>query len=344
MEVNLPNVVANARTVAAEAKGAALLPMVKADAYGLGAVEVARALEAVAPWGFGVATVAEAVALRAAGVRRPIVVFTPARTAQSAAYREHDLRAVVDDPAVAAEWDGPFHLEIDTGMGRCGVRWDAAAAIARCATTSMEGVFTHLYAADTAPETVRQQWNRFNTALAAVGRRPALVHAANSAGTWRLEDPLDLVRPGIFLYGGRCGEDLPAPRPAAAVRAPIVSLRQLAPGDTVSYGGDWTATRPVTVATLGVGYADGVFRSLQGKGQVLVNGARRPIVGRVTMDFVMVALRDGDAAAPGTVATLIGRDGASEITLDEHASWAGTISYEIIARLGSRLERTYVRG
>jgi alanine racemase len=345
VEVDLDNLIGNARAVLDQAPGSRLLPMVKADAYGVGAVACARAIERLDPWGFGVATVPEGVQLRQAGIRRPILVFTPAQPDQLAAYRDHDLRAVLDRPELISIWTLPFHLEVDTGMARCGVRWDDGAALGRCASAQLEGVFTHLFAADADEASVATQWERFTEARRRLGMSPRLVHVANSAGAWRLRQELALVRPGIYLYGGRIAADLPMPLPVATLRAPVVSLRRLRAGDAVSYGGDWHASRATTVATLGVGYADGVPRAVQGRAHVLLGGRRHPLVGRVTMDFVMVDL--GPAPPPvalGDVATLIGRDGDAVITVDEFASWAGTISYEILARLGARVERRYVGG
>ncbi len=345
VEVDLANLIGNARAVLDQAPGSRLLPMVKADAYGVGAVMCARALERTDPWGFGVATVSEAIQLRQAGIGRPILVFTPAQPAQLDTYREHDLRAVLDRPELISIWTLPFHLEIDTGMARCGVRWDDSAALARCASPQLEGVFTHLYAADADPTSVAPQWKRFTEARRRLGMSPRLVHVANSAGAWRLRQELALVRPGIYLYGGRMAPDLPSPLPVATLRAPVVSLRRVGAGDSVSYGGDWRASHPTTVATLGVGYADGVPRAVQGRAHTLLGGRRHPIVGRVTMDFVMVDL--GPAPPPvavGDVATLIGRDGDDAITLDEFAGWAGSISYEVLARLGARVERRYGGG
>jgi alanine racemase len=324
------------------AQGAPLLPMVKADAYGLGVVPVVRALEVVEPWGYGVATAAEGIELREAGIRRPILVLTPPPADLLPAYRDHDLRAVLDRPAVAEVWDLPFHLEIDTGMARCGVRWDDSDAIAAFESERLEGVFTHFHSADEGSDSVDAQWSRFETALGALGRRPPLVHAQNSAGAWRLQQRLDLARPGIFLYGGRHAPDLPAPRPVVTLRAPVVSLRHVRSGETVSYGGTWTAPRETTVATLGIGYADGVARAAGGKAQVLLDGARRPLVGRVTMDFVMVDL-EGVASGVrlGDFATLVGHDGGAEITIDEFAGWAGTIAYEALTHLRLRATREY---
>lgn len=343
--IDLASLVANARTVQAAAQGAPLLPMVKADAYGLGAIPVARALEAVEPWGYGVATVEEGIELREAGIRRPILVLTPPPAEQLSAYRDHDLRAVLDRPAVADVWDLPFHLEIDTGMARCGVRWDDAEGIAACGSRWLEGIFTHFSAADQGRETVDAQWSRLQTALAALEERPALVHAQNSAGAWRLQERLDLARPGIFLYGGEHAPDLPAPQPVVTLQAPVVSLRPVRRGETVSYGGTWSAPRDTTVATLGIGYGDGVARAVAGQGEVLVGGTRRPLVGRVTMDFVMVDLEGlAPSVRVGDVATLVGSDGDDRITIDEFAAWAGTIAYEALTRLGMRATREYLGG
>ena len=322
-----------------------MLPVVKADAYGLGAIPVARALERLDPWGFAVATVEEGAALKEAGIERPILVLTPALAGQETAYVRHGLRAVLGDAAVAAGWKAPFHLEIDTGMARCGVRWDDHETLRRFRSPSLEGVFTHFFAADEDPASIGVQWSRFREGLTCLGARPPLLHAANSAAAWRLNERLDLVRPGIFLYGGEAVLDLPAALPVATVRAPVVSVRKLCAGDTVSYGGEWRAPVDTTVATLGIGYADGVPRVVQGRAQVLLGGRRLPVVGRVTMDFIMVdAGPAGEAVRVGDVATIIGRDGDDEISLHEFARWSETISYEVLTRLGARLRREYLGG
>ncbi len=345
VEIDLANLVDNARAVRHAAHGAALLPMVKANGYGLGVLAVVRALESVDPWGFGVATVAEGRELREAGVNRPVVVFTPARETQLDSLRECDLRPVFDDPAIIRRWrpDRPYHCEIDTGMGRAGIRWDDAVSLADVEAHPPEGVFTHLHSADRSPQTVTVQLERFHTALRAFAQRPPLVHVCNSPGVWRVGEKFDLVRPGIFLYGGAAGPDLPKPSPVVSVRARVVSLRRLSTGETVSYGAEWSARRPTTVATLGIGYADGLPRAVQNRATVLLRGRRCPIVGRVTMDMTMVDLGPvcDESCAVGDVVTVIGADGDDEITLDEFAGWAGTISYEILVGLGMRLPRNY---
>jgi alanine racemase len=340
--IDLANLLANARAVRAAAGGAALLPVVKADAYGLGAIPVARALESLDPWGYAVATVDEGVALREAGVGRPILVFTPARAEHRAAYHDHDLRAVLDDPRTATVWDRPFHLEIDTGMGRCGVRWDDQ-RLEAWDSPQLEGAFTHFYAADADVASVERQWGRFRAVVDRLPQRPRLLHAANSAGAWRLRERLDLVRPGIFLYGGLHAPDLPQPQPVLSVRAPVVSLRRVRAGETLSYGGAWAAPKETVIGTLGIGYADGVPRLVERKAHVLFGGARRPVVGRITMDFVMVDLGpDSEGVRIGDLATIVGRDGDAAISIDEFAGWSETISYESLIRFGVRMRREYV--
>jgi alanine racemase len=316
--------------------------MIKADAYGLGALAVARALESLDPWGFGLATIDEAIALREAGVARRLVVFTPPRAQFASVYEEYDLTAVVDTPAIAAVWPGPYHVEVDTGMARCGVRWDAPDELRQCDGKHLEGVFTHFHSADAGVDTVVGQWQRFQHALSGFERRPPVVHAANSAGAWRLQERLDLVRPGIFLYGGRHAPDLPAPQPVVTIRAPIVSIREIPAGESVSYGATWVADHPTRIATVAIGYADGFSRTVEDRASVIVAGERRPVVGRVTMDFVMVALEGGDDVQVGDVTTVVGRDRTASILIDEFAEWAGTNAYEALARLGPRVPRYHV--
>ena len=349
VDIDLAALVANARTVAA-VSGARLLPMVKANGYGLGAVEVARALESVDPWGFGVASVDEAESLRAAGITRPILVLTPLLPQWIDRCLELELRPSIGDPSALDAWLArsarPFHLEIDTGMSRSGVRWDDQSALGRVRTAlaaapGWEGVFTHFLAAESDPATTGRQWTRFQETLSALPRRPALVHAANSAAALQGRCfAADLVRPGIFLYGG-AAETSKSPRPVAALRGRVVATRSIGPGDTVGYGGAWRADRPCVVATVSVGYADGLPRSpgvpTSVPREIELRGRVVPLVGRVTMDMCMV-MGEPDVAI-GDVATVYG----GMISIDRQAEAAGTISYELLTRLGPRVERRYQR-
>jgi alanine racemase len=338
--------VANARAVQT-ACGARLLPMVKANGYGLGASAVARALEAVDPWGFGVATPEEGVSLRRSGIVRPILMVSPLTPPEIDACLAADLRPAIGDLAALRAWCArstrPFHLGIDTGMGRAGFRWDDHSAMAALRglleqTPGWEGLFTHFHSADSDPASIDCQWQRLETVLAALPRRPPLVHAANSAAALRGRKYAgDLARPGIFLYGGAAGGA--APRPVARLRARVIAVRELGAGDTVSYGATWRAAGRVTIATLGLGYADGFPRATEVSGarrRILELGGREvPVVGRVTMDMTMVAV-DGPVAI-GDVATVFG----GSVSLDSQAAAAGTISYELLTALGPRVTRVY---
>lgn len=349
VEIDLDAVVANARAFADRA-GCRLLPMLKADAYGLGATSVARALETVDPWGYGVATTGEGAALRRAGISRPILVFTPYASAEETAYHAADLRPTVGDWEALASWSRtglPFHLEVDTGMSRTGIRWDtgvpadaAAFLLAARESGAWEGAFTHLYAADNDPAVSAEQRARFAEWLDRMGGRPALVHVANSAAGLHGTAPGEnLARPGIWLYGAEVGGE--RGRTVAVLRAPVVAVREVRPGEGVSYDATWIADHRTTVVTLGAGYTDGVPRSLSGRGEVELGGRVMPLVGRVTMDFLMLDAGEGNPAGvrPGDVATIYGR----LVTIDRQAELAGTIPYELLTRLGSRVFRRYLR-
>jgi alanine racemase len=339
VDVDLTAVVRNARTIANRSR-TRLLPMVKANGYGLGAVPISRALEAVDPWGFGVATVAEGVELRSAGISRPIVVFSPVVPKSLDDCAAHDLRPSLGDVASLAAWipsGRPFHLEIDTGVSRAGLRWNDGRALAEAASllqpaSGWEGVFTHFHSSDSDPAATQLQWERVELVLSALPSRPPLVHAANSAAALAgTRYAADLVRPGIFLYGGAVGGV--GPEPVARLCARVIATRQLQAGDSVSYGATWKAPNTVSAATLGIGYADGMPRALSNHGAVELGGRRCPILGRVTMDMTIV-----ESGAPtGEVATVFG----GLVTLDQQAVAAGTISYELLTSLSPRVERHY---
>lgn len=347
VDVDLDAVVRNARDYATRV-GVPLLPMVKANAYGLGAVPVARALDRLSPWGFGVVTAAEAHGLRRAGVERPILICSPLLPAMVEYVRAAGARPAIGDLEGLVAWldtgGGPFHLEVDTGMARNGLPWDDAAQLAAVrerlavAPGDYEGIYTHFHTADGDAASTALQWRRLQEVVAALGARPRLVHAANSAaGAYGAAYGGDLARPGIFLYGGTAGALVPAP--VAALRARVVAVRTVSAGTTVSYHASWTAPARTTLATLAIGYADGVLRAQSNRGQVEVQGQLVPIVGRITMDHLMVDIGDLPVRR-GDVATIWGGD----ISLDTAAATAGTISYELLTALGPRLPRRHLGG
>jgi alanine racemase len=320
--------------------------MVKANAYGLGAIPVARALAAADPWGFGVATIDEGRELRDAGITLPIVVFTPLLPAWAPAMADAELTPVIGSVGAFDAWASDrhgrrFHIGLDTGMNRAGASvTDPELLLAlrdRIANTKgYEGVCTHFHSADTDASSVDKQWRDFQQAVDALGPRPPQVHAANSAAA--LMGPrygADLVRPGIYLYGGRAGSAGADPAPVAHVQAAVVSVRTIAAGDSVSYAATWRANNTTRIATVAVGYADGVPLAFATAGQMAIRGQAVPVRGRVTMDMTMIEVPD--SVVPGDVATVFG----GPLALDEQAERGRTISYQLLTSIGSRVERRY---
>jgi alanine racemase len=263
-------------------------------------------------------------------------------------YRAARLTPVFDHPDALRAWraddGGAFHLEIDSGMARGGVRWDEIDRVtALIDVPAFEGAFTQMHSSECDDGSVTVQLDRYFKALSGLPRKPALRHVANSAAA--LSDPrcaLDLVRPGVYLYGGTPGGAIVPGRPVATVRAVVASVRRVRAGDTVSYNARWTAPQETTIATLAIGYADGVPPSLgpDGHGHVLLRGARCPIVGTVTMDLIMVDVGEA-AAVPGDVATLLGEADGQRITLADVVAASGRQPRVVLTGLGTRLPRIY---
>lgn len=346
-----------ARIRASVGPDAGLVPMVKADAYGTGVARAVDALESAAPWGFGVATVDEGLHLRSLGVARPILVLSPAPPASVGAGVEGGLTLSVSsvetlDALVRHGRDRgvAFHLEVDTGMGRAGFdmeaveSWAPRVLEAHRAGVRWEACYTHLHSADEDRASVEEQWRRFRAAVAAldVPGDGVLLHALNSAGAMRCpEFAGDLVRPGIFLYGGSVGADLPKPEEVAAVRARVVHVRDAAPGTTLGYGATYSAKGPERWATVAIGYGDGLPRILGNRGQALVHGKRVPIIGRISMDVTVVDITHVPDVVAGDVATFVGSDGDERLPVDEVAEVVGTISYEILTGFTPRVTRVW---
>ncbi|HUQ99673.1 MAG TPA: alanine racemase [Gemmatimonadaceae bacterium] len=328
--------------------GVPLLPMIKADAYGLGVGPVRGALEPLDPWGFGVATVAEGEQLRELGVTRPVLVFTPLLEPDLRRARTARLTPTLGFATEIESWrsigGGNWHLSIDTGMSRAGIPWREVGDLARLLESQPpEGAFTHFHSAELPGDTREMQEGFFRDAIAKLPSRPRYLHADNSAAMARRgRNQLDLVRPGIFLYGVGSGAGAAVqPEPVVHLRAPIVEIRNLEPGDTVSYDATLRVDKPSRIATLSVGYADGYPRALSGVGSVLVGNARAQVAGRVTMDMTMIDVTTVSCAV-GDVATLIGRSGDALLTVERVADDAGMSPYELLTGLRSRVERTYV--
>ena len=345
VDIDLGALLRNAQTIATHAR-VPLLPMVKADAYGLGAVRVAHALEGLKPWGYGVATVAEGEELRRASITRPILVFTPLLLGDFDAAVRAELTPTLGSREGIRRWREtrrPWHLAIDTGMSRAGVQWDCVDAIRDLLVEHVpQGVFTHFHSAERGDATRAVQERRFDEALARLPVRPALIHAENSpAVEHRGDSQWSFARPGVFLYGVTSGNGPEIrPDPVVAVRARVVDIRKIPAGDTVSYGGTFRATSERRIATLAIGYADGYRRVLGNRASALVRGCRAPVVGVVTMDMTMIDVTEGRCEI-GDVATLIGGDGTERIDLGELAELGELSPYEVLTGLRGRLPRRY---
>jgi alanine racemase len=364
LEVDLSAIARNTQLVK-ELVGpeAQVLVSLKADAYGHGALRVARtALHNGASW-LGVATVSEAAPLRDAGVRAPILVFGYAPPWQARDVAQLDLRATVysldtagalSRAALDLGREVRVHVKVDTGMARLGLRWEDiplivafVEALRQMPGLVVEGVFTHFATADSADQTYAlRQLERFESVLAALderGLRPPLVHAANSAATLALPQArFDMVRPGVAIYGLAPSAEVRLPgefRPALAFKTQVAQVKDVPASEGISYGATYVTTRTTTVAVLPVGYADGFRRAPANWGEVLVRGRRAPLLGRVCMDQSMVDVSDIPGVRQGDEVVLIGRQGADELTAEEVATRLGTINYEVVAELLARVPR-----
>jgi len=346
-----------------------LAGVVKANAYGHGAIPVARQILAAGADRLAVATLSEALELRTAGIDAPILVlgYTPPR--QAAEVVRAGVTATVYDVetaqalAEAAAQQGvraAVHVKVNTGMNRLGLDPEDAPAFLEAlramATLEAEGVFTHFATSDTDRAFALVQAARFGAmiaALEAAGLRPPLVHAANSAATLTLpETHFDMVRCGIALYGLDPDEEMtPLPagfRPVLSWKAEVAQVRTLPPGAGVSYGLEFVTRRSSTLAVIPVGYADGFPRRPLTWGGVLIHGKEAPIVGRVCMDQSLVDVTDiaaaGEPVRQGDLVVLIGRQGEAAISAEEAARRIGTINYDVVSRILARVPRIMVGG
>jgi alanine racemase len=339
--------------------GVGVIPMVKADAYGVGLARAVSVMDAAEPLGYGVATAEEGRELRDLGVDRPVFVVIPLPPESYECAVRHRLTVSVSELAAirrlgeAAERSGTpatFHVEVDTGMGRAGFDWKTApdwvpqvSALAR-GNLTWSGCFTHFHSADVEGDSsLSLQWRRFESALIRAAAGPEfLIHACNSAAALRAPAyGSGAVRPGIFLYGGRAGEGLPGPEPVVSVRARVVLIREVDEGVTVGYGATHAASARERWASVAIGYGDGLPRSLGNRGAALVRGRRAPIIGRISMDVTVVDISGIEGVEVGDPVTLIGSDGPASISLEEVAELASTINYEILTGLTRRLPRIW---
>jgi len=364
LDVDLDAVAENVRTIVAlVGPGTRVCAVVKAEAYGLGATEIARAALATGAERVAVARVEEGVRLRRDGIRAPILVLAGFAPKEADAIVDHRLTPTVVDVdsaftlARAAGRAGTVldvHIKVDTGLTRYGAPPERVPDLVRLLrglpTVWLEGLYSHYASADEPDRSFTEEQTRrlFEVvrAVEVLGWRPSVVHAANSAAA--LREPtswLHMVRVGIALSGHYPSSDVPRNvdlHPAVALRARLISIRDVEPGTSIGYGRSYIVERRSRVGLVPAGYADGVSRSLSNRGQMLIRGQRVPIVGRVSMDQCVVDLSAVPEATPGDVVTAIGSDGVNAIGLDEVAAWSDTIVHEALCRIGPRVPRRYL--
>ncbi len=342
-----------------------LAAVIKANAYGHGAVEAAKLLEGKADR-FAVAMTDEAVELRQAGIETPIFLLGPTPESDFEAIADYDIEAAVPSYAygkalcaygAAHGKDIPFHVALDTGMGRIGFACteqslDEIETLSKLPGGKLVGVFSHYAKADSADKTYAdlqtERFAAFTEALEARGVRIPLKHLSNSAGLIEMPEKFDMVREGIILYGLKPSDEVDLSliggvQGVMALRSHISFLKTVTEPTPISYGCTYVAQPGTKVATVSAGYADGVSRLLSNRGQVLVHGVRCPILGRVCMDQFMIEVTQVPEAAVGDTVTIFGRDGDDEITADDVADRIGTIGYEVTCLITPRVPRVYVQ-
>lgn len=345
-------------------QGCKLLGVIKADAYGHGAVELARFLENKCDF-FGVACIEEAVELKKADIKTPILILGYVAPAFYDLVVKYDIRIPVfsydtakalSDEAVKQGKTVPFHFCIDTGMSRIGFQVNEESAdvckqICTLPNIEAEGLFSHFATADESNLTKalaqREKYKKFVEMLESREIQIPIKHLNNSAGIMNFDEYFDMCRMGIILYGLYPSEEVDKSlldiKPVMSWLTHISHIKTLEAGREVSYGGTFKTTEPRVIATIPVGYADGYPRCLSNKGRVIINGQYAPIVGRVCMDQFMVDVTDVDGAELDSIVTLVGKDGDAELSMEEVSNAAYSFNYELPCRVARRVPRTYYK-
>nr|WP_320012905.1 alanine racemase [uncultured Desulfobulbus sp.] len=357
----------NFRLCREQANGAPLLPLVKADAYGHGLIDCARVFAEEGVAAFGVAEVVEGVRLREAGFTEPILILAGVIPQTLAIIVEYDLTPVVVDPEILAELSRlsglhhktiKLHLKLDAGMGRQGILPAAldevAERVRQTPYLQLAGVMAHFPMADM-PDSANsaEVLKTFTEATVPVAEQEegaVCLHLANSGGLFYVAGAqLNMVRPGIALYGyypdgaqGRAQATAPFLQPAMRFSSQVLQVREIPTGHGLGYGHLFTTKRPSKIAILPVGYEDGYLRILTNRAQVLVNGQRAPVVGRISMNLTLVDVTDVGPVQPGDEVVLLGAQGDAEITADDIAAWMETINYEVLCLFGKLNDREFV--
>lgn len=343
-----------------------VMPVVKADAYGHGAIEVTKALSEIGTYGFAVATVGEALALRRAGITKPILILDFVFPNQFETIIRNDIMLTVFQYGIAKSLNeaakqmgttAHIHLKVDTGMGRIGYipndeSIEEIRRISELSNIEIDGIFTHFACADSADKTSMntqlERFRNFVSKLELLGINIPTKHVCNSAAIVDMQDNfLNMVRSGIITYGLYPSDEVNKAsldvKPAMELHSVVINVKTINKGDTVSYGSTYVAEKPTVIATIPVGYADGYPRQLSNKGCVLIHGKRAKIVGRVCMDQFMVDVTDIPDVLIGDNVTLVGKDGDEFISCEEIGEISGRFNYEFLCCITRRVPRVYIR-
>jgi alanine racemase len=340
-----------------------VMPILKANAYGHGLLRVAQLMEALGADYIGVAVLEEGILLRENGIRMPILVLGGILGNQVPGFLKYDLTITassieklcqVDEIAAQMDMQARVHLKIDTGMERIGVHYYNAEGFLEkaleCRHINLEGIFSHFANADQADlREAKLQLERFQEVLSIYDRHslppPALRHMANTPAILQLPEAyFDMVRPGLLLYGVYPTSQIPHTiqvRPALSWKSRVVYFKVILPGHAVGYGSTWQSDHMIRAVTAPVGYGDGYFRSMSNKAQVILNGKKYPVVGRISMDQMVINI-EWDSAYNDDEVILVGESGSESINCEDLADWAGTIPYEILTNINTRVPRIYL--
>ncbi|MCL5429194.1 MAG: alanine racemase [Chloroflexi bacterium] len=361
--VDLDKLTRNYKAIQGAVGEAMVMPILKANAYGHGLVRVGLHMQEIGARMLGVAYLEEGILLREAGVTTPILVLGGILGSQTPLFLQHDLAITVssqqkleqvEEAAASMGVRARVHLKIDTGMERIGVHYYSAEELLestlKCKHVEIKGIFSHFANADAKDmRSAKLQLERFQEVLRFYEKRSLptpLRHMANSGAILQLpESWMDIVRPGILLYGVYPSADVQrtiAVEPAITWTSRVVYFKVVRPDHPVSYGSNWQSDHPVRVVTIPVGYGDGYFRSMSGSAQVIIHGKRYPVVGTICMDQFMVNIEQ-DSAFNEDEVILVGKNGNERITVEELAGWAGTIPYEVLTNINTRVPRVYLQ-
>ena len=362
LEVNLGKIKENFYTIKKHIGSVKIMPILKANAYGHGLIRIARLMQSLKADYLGVAVVEEGMLLREYGIKTPILVLGGVWGNQVPLFIKNDLTITassiekinqINETAGEMKIKAKVHIKVDTGMERIGVHYYSAEnlleASLKCKNVIVEGIYSHFANADSKNLShTRLQFERFSEVLSFYEKRSLpfpIRHISNSGGIVQMpEANFDMVRPGILLYGVYPSEEVPEllkVKPALNWKSLVIYFKVIKPGHSVGYGLTWQSDKPIRAVTIPAGYGDGYFKNLSNKSEIIIRGKRYPVIGNISMDQIVVSIGN-DSAYNGDEVILLGSDGKVSVTCEELARWAGTIPYEILTNINTRVPRIYI--